>query len=157
MKLCHEQVSHENTVCNFFNHILFDSSKSVNIEIVKFPVEVRSGYDHNFVIWPSNLAATISQNKFAARSVHTKSGRTLDVYSNQPGIQFYTGNFLPTWQDESLIGKNEAMYEQHGGFCLETQIYPDSINQDENFGLKSVLNPGEIYYHNVIYAFGVIQ
>ena len=60
MKLCHEQVSHENTVCNFFNHILFDFSKSINIEIVKFPVEVRSGYDHNFVIWPSNLAATIS-------------------------------------------------------------------------------------------------
>ena len=44
-------------------YILFDSSKSINIEIVKFPVEVRSGYDHNFVIWPSNLAATISQNK----------------------------------------------------------------------------------------------
>ena len=55
VKLCHGQISHENTVC-----ILFDSSKSINIEIVKFPVEVRSGYDHNFVIWPSNLAATIS-------------------------------------------------------------------------------------------------
>ena len=55
VKLCHGQISHENAVC-----ILFDSSKSINIEIVKFPVEVRSGYDHNFVIWPSNLAATIS-------------------------------------------------------------------------------------------------
>ena len=47
------------------------------------------------------------------------------------------------------------MYEQHGGFCLETQLYPDAVNQAENFGLKAVLNPGEIYYHNVIYNIGV--
>ena len=64
------------------------------VEIVRFPKEVKSGYDHNFVIWPSNLGATLGQNKFAARSVHQKSGRTLDIYSNQPGIQFYTGKFI---------------------------------------------------------------
>ena len=69
----------------------------------------------------------------------------------------FSGNFLPTWQDESLIGKDGAMYEQHGGFCLETQVYPDTINNGKQFGLKSVLNPGEIYYHNVIYSFNVIQ
>ena len=93
------------------------------------------------------------QNRFVARAVHLDSGRTLEVYSNQPGVQFYTGNYLPSWQDESLIGKNEVMYEQHGGFCLETQLFPDAINQD--FGLKSVLNPGEIYYHTVKYKFGI--
>ena len=64
------------------------------IEIVRFPKEVKSGFDHNFVIWPSNLGATLGQNKFAARSVHPKSGRTLDIYSNQPGIQFYTGKVV---------------------------------------------------------------
>jgi aldose 1-epimerase len=51
---------------------------------------VRSGFDHNFVIWPTN-ANTVGQNRFVARSVHPKSGRSLDVYSNQPGVQFYTG------------------------------------------------------------------
>ena len=64
------------------------------VEIVRFPKEVKSGYDHNFVISPSNLGATLGQNKFAARSVHQKSGRTLDIYSNQPGIQFYTGKII---------------------------------------------------------------
>ena len=116
---------------------------------------MKSGYDHNFSIWPIN-SGTTGQNRFVGRSVHPKSGRTLDVYSNQPGVQFYTGNFLPTWEDESLIGKNYTMYEQHGGFCLETQIYPDAINQGSKFNLKSVLNPGEIYYHNVMYVFGNI-
>lgn len=115
---------------------------------------MRSGYDHNFVIWPSNFASTLGQNRFVGRSVHAGSGRTLDVYSNQPGVQFYTGNSLPSWQDEILIGKDEAVYEQFGGFCLETQIYPDAINQ--KFGLKTIVNPGEIYYHNVVYAFGTL-
>ena len=75
--------------------------------------------------------------------------------TNESGVQFYTGNHLPTWEETSLVGKDETMYEQHGGFCLETQLYPDAVNQVENFGLKSVLNPGEIYYHNVIYNIGV--
>ena len=106
------------------------------------------------MIWPKNYA-TQGQNRFVARSVHSPSGRTLDVYSNQPGLQFYTGNFLPTWNDPSLIGKEGASYEQHGGFTLETQIYPDAINQADKFGLKAILSPGEIYYHNVVYDFGI--
>jgi aldose 1-epimerase len=62
---------------------------------------------------------------------------------------------LPTWEDESLVGKDDIMYEQHGGFCLETQIYPDAINQMKKFSLKAIVNPAEIYYHNVIYKFGI--
>ena len=122
--------------------------------VIKYPPVQNFGYDHNYVIWPTNQN-TNGQNRFVARSVHLKSGRTLEVYSNQPGVQFYTGNHLPTWEDPSIIGKNGVVYEQHGGFCLETQIYPDAINKAENFGLKAVLYPGEIYYHNVIYNFGV--
>lgn len=138
-----------------FKNVEKTSLKNIQ-EIVKFPVEMRSGYDDNFIIWPTNLAGTVGQNRFVARSVHPPSGRTLDVYSNQPGVQFYTGNFLPTWKDEVLIGKDDATYEQFGGFCLETQVYPDSVNK-KNFGLKSILNPGEIYYHNVMYIFGIEQ
>ncbi len=126
------------------------------LEIVKFPLEMRSGYDHNFVIWPTNkMLSAIGQNRFVARSVHVPSGRTLDVYSNQPGVQFYTGNQLPSWKEESLLGKNGSVYEQFGGFCLETQMYPNAVNE-KNFGLKSILNPGEIYYHNVMYVFGTV-
>ena len=66
---------------------------------------------------------------------------------------FSLGNFLPSWQDPVLIGKGEALYQQHGAFCLETQIYPNAINQ-QSFGLKTILNPGEIYYHQVVYKFG---
>ena len=84
VKLCHGQISHENTVC-----ILFDSSKSINIEIVKFPVEVRSGYDHNFVIWPSNLAATISLIFFYNRVIVILLLRSKDLFSQKRALCSY--------------------------------------------------------------------
>ena len=123
-------------------------------EIVRLPRidEVRQGFDHNFVISSTNEGQNC-HNRFAARATHPGSGRTLEVYSNQPGLHLYTGNDLPNWTEESLIGKDEAMYEQHGGFSLATGLYPDAVNQD--FGLKSVLFPGQIYYHNVNYRFGI--
>jgi aldose 1-epimerase len=76
-----------------------------------------------------------------------QSGRGLHVKTNAPGMQFYSGNFL----DGSLTGKSGAKYPQHGGLCLETQGFPDAINQK---GFPSVVvRPGEVYIHLVHYEF----
>lgn len=89
-----------------------------------------------------------------ARVEHHKSGRWLEIYTNQPGVQFYTSNNLPDVDNgaPALKGKDCARYVKHGAFCLETQKYPDSMNHD-NFP-TIFLNPGEKYYHDVVYKFG---
>ena len=102
------------------------------------------GYDHNFVIrGPSD------ELQFAARAYDPSSGRTLEVYTTQPGIQFYSGNFL----DGSLTGKGGVVYQKHAGFCLEPQHYPDSPNHP-NFP-STVLRPGEEYKQTTVFRFGV--
>lgn len=90
---------------------------------------------------------------FVSRVVHPSSGRTLEIYSDQPGVQFYTSNALPAPYEQALIGKNGAKYKRHGAFCLETQNYPDAVNHT-NFP-KAILIPGEVYTHRVLYKFGV--
>jgi aldose 1-epimerase len=103
------------------------------------------GYDHNYVLnkgWFSDFTV-------AAEVEDPKSGRTLTVSTDQPGVQFYTGNFL----DGTLIGKGGAVYRQYDGFSLETQHYPDSPNHD-NFPSVE-LKPGETYQTTTVYAFGV--
>lgn len=88
------------------------------------------GYDHNFCI----NQASEQGNTFIARAYHPDSGRIMEIYSNQPGVQFYTGNLLPQKPDkgsvkeDTLIGKDNVAYYKHGAFCLETQNYPDAIN-----------------------------
>ena len=77
------------------------------------------------------------------------SGRTLQVLTTEPGIQFYSGNFL----DGSLTGKNGIVYQHRTGFCLETQHYPDSPNQP-SFP-STLLQPGEEYRSQTIFRFGV--
>ena len=91
---------------------------------------------------------------FVSRVSHPSSGRYLEVYSNQPGVQFYTSNCLPSPRDQALLGKNGAGYRRHAAFCLETQIYPDAVNH-ENFP-SPILKPGDIYNHKVSYRFGTI-
>jgi len=103
------------------------------------------GYDHNFVL---NAAGDLSV--LSARAVEPKSGRTLEMYTTQPGVQFYTGNFL----DGTLTGKGGRVYGPRTGFCLETQHYPDSPNQP-NFP-STVLNPGDTYRQSTIYKFGIL-
>lgn len=105
------------------------------------------GFDHTFCISTSSEKDEV---RLACRIQDEKSGRILECYTNQIGLQFYTGNFLP--QDGSLKGKGESVYKVHSGFCLETQKYPDSINQ-QNFPDDSVLRPGQIYNHQVSYKF----
>lgn len=111
----------------------------------KCPGGNNNGFDHNFA-----LANTEGDVNFVCRVEHPVSGRWLECFTNQPGVQFYTGNFIPA--DDSLTGKEGAKYRKHGGFCLETQKFPDSINQP-NFP-SCVVRPGDRYQHTVIYKFG---
>ncbi|KAJ8915083.1 hypothetical protein NQ315_014338 [Exocentrus adspersus] len=103
-----------------------------------------AGYDNNFCI----IRGTEQETTFVAKIDHPKSGRTLEVYSNQPGVQFYTGNALP--EDKSVTGK-DGYIQKHAAFCLETQIYPDAIHH-KNFP-QVVLYPGERYHHTCTYKF----
>jgi len=111
----------------------------------KCPGGNNNGFDHNFV-----LSNTEGELNFVCRVSHPPSKRWLECYTDQPGVQFYTGNFIP--QDDSLKGKGEAVYKKHGGFCLETQKFPDSINQP-SFP-SCVVRPGQRYEHTVVYKVG---
>jgi aldose 1-epimerase len=103
------------------------------------------GYDHNFVL----KKGFFFNWSLAAEVYDPKSGRTLEVSTDQPGIQFYTGNFL----DGTITGKGGDVYRQHTAFCLETQHFPDSPNHD-NFP-SVVLSPDDTYKTSTVYAFGV--
>lgn len=104
------------------------------------------GYDHNWVLNRSGGGL-----QPAARVVEPKSGRTLEIATTEPGIQFYSGNFL----DGTLTGKDRAVYGHRTGFCLETQHFPDSPNQP-NFP-STTLRPGDEYRSSTVFTFGVIQ
>jgi aldose 1-epimerase len=106
--------------------------------------QVPGGYDHNWVL---NNAA--SKMHAAATVYEPVSGRTMEVTTDEPGIQFYTGNFL----DGTLTGKGGTTYGKHAGFCLETQHFPDSPNQP-TFP-NTVLKPGETFRSTSVYKFGV--
>ena len=100
------------------------------------------GYDHNFVLNGSGF------RKFA-EVTGPVSGRVMTVYTDQPGVQLYTGNMMP----ESLPGKGGAVYHRRGALCLETQHYPDSINQKDFPSV--VLRTGETFTSKTAYCFGV--
>jgi aldose 1-epimerase len=102
------------------------------------------GYDHCWVLNNQNKG-----NRFAASAYEPKSGRLLEVFTDQPGIQFYTGNFL----DGTLPMREKGVYAHRTGFCLETQHYPDSPNQ-KTFP-STVLNPGEQYKTKTTFKFSV--
>jgi aldose 1-epimerase len=100
------------------------------------------GYDHNWV-----LSDMTSDMRLAARVHEPTSGRVMEVLTEEPGIQFYAGNFL----DGTITGKGGNVYEYRSGFCLETQHFPDSPNQS-SFP-STILRPGETYQTRTIYAF----
>jgi aldose 1-epimerase len=104
--------------------------------------QVEGGYDHNFVL--RNQTGTIA---LAARVYEPKTGRVMEILTDQPGIQFYSGNFL----DGSVKGKGGVVYQKYSGFCLETQHYPDSPNHPEFPSV--VLRPGQVYHHVMIHRF----
>jgi len=105
--------------------------------------QVTGGYDHNYVL--NNQG----EMKIVARVTEPESGRMLEVLTTEPGIQFYSGNFL----DGSITGKQGKTYFQHYGFCLETQHFPDSPNQPEF--PDTILEPGEEYKYTAIFRFSV--
>ena len=109
-------------------------------------LRIGSGYDHNFVL--RKKSAELSR---AVRVVDPASGRTMDVLTTEPGVQFYTGNKL----DGSYNGKSGHGYGRRSAFCLETQHFPDSPNRP-NFP-STVLRPGQEYTSRTVYAFGVDQ
>jgi len=105
-------------------------------------LEIAGGYDHCWIANGSGL-------RLIARASDPMSGRTVEVRTEEPGVQFYSGNFL----DGSLTGKGGTVYEQRYGFCLETQHFPDSPNQPDFPSV--VLEPGEVYQTKTVYTFGV--
>ncbi len=107
--------------------------------------QVKGGYDHNFVLkTKSDLIF-----KHAARLHDPKSGRTMHVFTTQPGIQFYSGNFL----DGRLTGHGGKRIVRHGALCLETQHFPDSPNQP-GFP-NTILEPGQTFHETTFYQFYV--
>lgn len=107
------------------------------------------GYDHNFVLRDAG-----GKIRPAARAASRRSGLTMEVRTDQAGVQFYTGNHL----SGALSGKGGARYGRHHAFCLETQAFPDAINHQDAPGWPSVvLNTGEAYRHEVCYAFASVE
>ena len=102
------------------------------------------GYDHNWVLNRSGGGLQL-----AARVIEPKSGRMMEIRTTEPGIQFYSGNFL----DGKLTGKNKAQYKHRTGFCLETQHFPDSPNHP-SFP-STTLRPGSEYRTTTVFTFGV--
>ena len=106
-------------------------------------IKLGGGYDHNFVL-RRKAGDPIS---LAARVVEPKTGRVLEVWTTEPGVQFYTGNFL----DGSAHGKGGISYTKRSALCLETQHFPDSPNQPKFPSTE--LKPGERYHTTTIYKF----
>jgi aldose 1-epimerase len=104
------------------------------------------GYDHNFVL---DRPPSSSELLLAARVADPGSGRTLEVYTREPGIQFYSGNQL----DGTLVGCGGQAYHRHAGFALETQHFPDAPNQPQF--PSTVLRPGQVYQTTTTHRFSV--
>jgi aldose 1-epimerase len=121
----------------------FTTPKTMGADMDEAAKDFTSGFDHNFI-----LNKEAGQYKLAASVYEPTTGRKMDVYTDQPAIQFYAGNFL-----DGLKGKDGSLYEKHHGFCLETQVHPDAVNHPDFPSV--VLKPGERYRHSVAYAFGV--
>ena len=119
----------------------FTSAKKIGKDIQN----VKGGYDHNWV-----LNKKTNDLEKAAEVYEPRSGRVMEVFTTQPGIQFYTGNFL---DGTLLFTKNGQKYVQHGALCLETQHFPDSPNEP-SFP-NCILRPGETYRQTTVYKFSV--
>jgi aldose 1-epimerase len=100
------------------------------------------GYDHNWVLNRSGAGLSV-----AARLTDPKSGRTMEIATVEPGLQFYSGNFL----DGTIKGKGGHVYGHRAGLCLETQHFPDSPNQPKF--PSTILQPGKVYTSKTVLTF----
>lgn len=126
------------TPFDFRSPIAIGARINANNEQIKFG----RGYDHNFVLNKPDSGLT-----HAAHVLEPISGRIMDVYTDQPGVQFYTGNFL----DGTLHGKDGVVYGFRYALCLETQHFPDSPNH-ANFP-STVLRPGDEFHSKTVFVF----
>jgi aldose 1-epimerase len=126
---------------------VFDFLKSKKIsaginDTTDTQIKAGGGYDHCWVLTDSSKTL-----KPAATVYEPKSGRVLEVFTTEPAIQFYTGNFL----NGTIKGKNGIVYKHRSGLCLETQHYPDSPNKPAF--PSTVLKPNETYQTTTVYKF----
>jgi len=105
-------------------------------------VVIGRGYDHNFVINRKDESLTL-----AARAHEPTSGRVLEVFTTEPGVQFYSGNFL----DGSIVGKQGHPYKLRNGFCLETQHFPDSPNHPDF--PSTIVRPDKAFLSQTVFKF----
>jgi len=117
----------------------FTQPKAIGARIDQLPET--KGYDHNYVLNKGGNDLTL-----AARVYEPTHGRVMEVFTREPGVQLYTGNYL-----KGLAGKGGQVYEQHHGFCLETQHFPDSPNKPQFPSV--VLRPGEVYETETVHVF----
>jgi aldose 1-epimerase len=105
-----------------------------------------SGYDHNYVV-----DKKYGEFGKVAEVSESTTGRRMEVHSTEPGVQFYSGNFL----DGKLVGKSGKSYVRRGGFCLEAQHYPDSPNKPEF--PSTILPKGKVYRYKTEYRFSTLN
>lgn len=130
----------KNTPFDFTNYKAIGRSINESDE----QLSIGKGYDHNFV-----LDKKSEDFALAAEVFEPESGRRLQVLTTEPGLQFYTGNYL-----KNISGKNGKNYNAHDGFCLEAQHFPDSPNQSQF--PSTILLPGNIYRQKTVYKFSVL-
>jgi aldose 1-epimerase len=106
-------------------------------------LRIRKGYDHNYCL----RGGAFSEPRFAACVEDPHSGRMLELLTNQPGVQFYSGNFL----DGTVTGKYGRVHRQYDALCLEPQVYPDTPNRPDFPWAR--LDPGQSYHHRFVYRF----
>ena len=132
----------EKTPMDFRNLTVIGKRVNKEFEQLKFGL----GYDHNWVLDQNDQGYN-----YVAKVVEPISGRVMEVYTNEPGLQFYGGNFL----DGTIIGKEGKSYKHRTAFCLETQHFPDSPNKKHFPSTR--LNPEETYYSLCIYKFSTTK
>ena len=127
----------------------FNTPKAIEQDVNNFDneqIKFGKGFDHNWV-----LKTKGDINQVAAKLTSPVTGITLEVYTDEPGVQLYTGNFL----DGTVKGKNGIVYPQRASVCLETQHYPDSPNKPH--WPSVVLEPGQTYTSHCIFKFGIVK
>ena len=135
----------ENTPFDFREPTAIGARIESDTEQIRFGL----GYDHNFVL--RREGASEDSLVLAASVYEPSSGRLMEVFTTEPGVQFYSGNFL----DGSIVGKAGTAYARRTGFCLETQHYPNSPNEP-SFP-STILRPGEEYHTRTVYRFSVAE
>ena len=115
----------------------------VRLHDVNEQLQIRQGYDHNFCL----RGGAGRELRSAARLEDPRSGRILELLTDQPGVQFYSGNFL----DGTVTGKYRRVHRQYGALCLEPQLYPNTPNRPDYPSAR--LDPGQTYRHTSRYRF----